>query len=79
MKGLLFLVVLILVGIAGFGFYRGWFGLSTDTTDHKPSATITVDRDKIQEDKDKVEQFAHKATEKSSDRTDKVKEPERRP
>ena len=75
MKTLLALVVLILVGIAGLGFYRGWFGLSTETTDQKPSATITLDRGKIQRDEDKVRQFAHKATEKSSDRTDKVGNP----
>lgn len=74
MKSLLVLVVLLFVGIAGVGFYRGWLGLSTDTTDHKPSATITMDRDKIQADKDKVQRFAHKATENSSDRTDKVRE-----
>ena len=75
MKSLLILVVLLLAGIAGLGLYRGWFGLSTNTTDHKPSATITLDRDKIQKDEEKVQQFAHKATEKGSDRTDKVRNP----
>ena len=68
MKTLVFVVVLLLVGIVGLGFYRGWFQLSTDTTDQKPSATITVDKDKIHADeqkaKDKVQGFGQEAKEK---------------
>jgi hypothetical protein len=40
MKALLIVVVLLLVGIAGLGFYQGWFHFSTNGTDRKPSATI---------------------------------------
>ena len=83
MKALLFVFVLLLAGIAGVGLYRGWFRLSTDNTDHKPSATITVDKDKIQEDeqraKEKVQAFGQEAREKTGGRADKVKEQERRP
>jgi hypothetical protein len=50
MKALLVVVVLLLVGIAGLGFYRGWFHLSTNSTDQQPSATITVDKDKFHTD-----------------------------
>ena len=78
MKTLLVVVVLLLVGIAGLGFYRGWFHFSTDSADHKPSATITVDKDKIQEDeqraKEKVHGFGQGAKEKTGDRADEVKE-----
>ena len=52
MKVLLIVAVLLLVGIAGLGFYRGWFHLSTNSTDQKPSATITVDKDKIHADEE---------------------------
>ena len=54
MRTLLVVVVLLLVGTAGLGLYRGWFDLSTDHTDHKPSATITVDKDKIHADEEKA-------------------------
>lgn len=58
MKAVLVIVVMLLVGIAGVGFYQGWFRVSTEGTDQQPSATITVDKDKIREDetsvKDKV-------------------------
>lgn len=59
MKAVVFVAVLFLVVIAGVGFYRGWFQISTSHTDQQPSATFTMDKDKIQEDgqmaKDKVQ------------------------
>ena len=77
MKTLLVVVVLLLVGIAGLGFYRGWFRLSTNSTDQKPSATITVDKDKIHADekmaKEKVQGLGQKAREETGDLTEKVK------
>ena len=82
MKKLMFVVVLLLAGIAGLGFYRGWFSLSTENADHKPSATITVDKDKIQEDeqkaKEKVQGFGHAAKETTGEQADNVKEQEHR-
>jgi hypothetical protein len=78
MKTLLVVVVVLLVGIAGLGFYRGWFHLSTSGTAQQPSATITVDKDKIHADekmaKEKVEGLGHKVKEKTSDLTEKVKQ-----
>jgi hypothetical protein len=83
LKTLVVVFVLLLVGIAGLGFYRGWFSLSTDNTDHKPSATIMVDKDRIQEDeqiaKEKVRNFGQGVKENTGERADKVKEQERRP
>ncbi len=60
MKTLFGVVVLLLVGIACLGFYRGWFHFSTNSTDQKSSATITVDQDKIRADEGKAkEKFAN--------------------
>jgi hypothetical protein len=65
MKTLVVVVVLLVVGIAGFGFYRGWFRLSTDNADRQPSATFTMDKDKIHADeqiaKDKVQGIGQEA------------------
>jgi hypothetical protein len=76
MKKLVVVVVLLLAGFAGLGFYRGWFTLSTENADHKPSATITVDKDKIQEDeqraKEKVRGFGQGAKEKTGEQAEKV-------
>ena len=69
MRTVFFVAVLLLVGIAGFGFYRGWFHLSTDNTGERPSATITVDKDKIHADeeqaKEKVQGLEQKVKEKT--------------
>ena len=78
MKTLLVVVVLLLVGIAGLGFYRGWFHLSTNSTDQKPSATITVDKDNIHADeekaKDTVQGLGQEVKEKTGDLTEQVKQ-----
>jgi hypothetical protein len=83
MKNLVIVLVVLVVGIVGLGFYQGWFQLSTDNTDHKSKVTFTVDQDKIQEDeakaKEKVHGLGHQAKERTSDRTDKAEEQERRP
>jgi hypothetical protein len=79
----MFVVVLLLVGIAGVGYYRGWFAFSTNGTDQMPSATITVDKDKIHADeqkaRDDVQGFGQKAEKKAGDLTGKAKEPQRQP
>ena len=73
MRSLFFVAVVVLVGIAGVGFYRGWFGLSTNGTDPRPSATITVDQDKIHADEAKVQEFGHETKEKFSHSTETAK------
>jgi hypothetical protein len=78
MKALLVVAALLLVGIAGLGLYRGWFYLSTNSTDQKPSATITVDKDKFHADetmaKEKVQGFGQEAKEKTGALTEKVRQ-----
>ena len=78
MRFLLVLVVLLLVGLAGLGFYRGWFHLSTNSTDQKPSATITVDKEKIHADEEKatekVEGLGRNVKEKTGELTGKAKQ-----
>jgi hypothetical protein len=83
MKNLLVAVVLLLVVVAVFGYFRGWYALSAANTDHNPSATVTVDPGRIQEDENKakeaVQGLGHKAKEAITDRADKVKQQERQP
>ena len=76
MKSLIIVVVLVLVGIAGFGYYRGWFAVSTNNTDQQPSATVTVDKAKFHEDeqkaRDDVHGFGQEAKKKIGDRDSKA-------
>jgi hypothetical protein len=50
------LVILLLIvgGIVGLGYYRGWFSFSSDSSNNKQNITMSVDKDKIRQDKDKT-------------------------
>ena len=65
MKRLLGVLLLLVVGIVGMGFYLGWFRLSTDSKDDNTNVTFTVDEDKFHDDKekakDKMQDLGHKA------------------
>lgn len=52
-----FLLVLVLIaaGILGLGFYRGWFQFTSVGSADKTTVTVTVDKDKIKEDKNDTE------------------------
>jgi len=77
MRALLVVLVLLLAGVVGVGFYRGWVHLSTNGTDAKPNVTLELNKDKIESDKETVEGLGHKVKEKAGGRTDTGKEEER--
>jgi hypothetical protein len=83
MRRLLIVFVLVVAGIVGLGFYRGWFRLATGETDGKASIPVTVDREKIEQDKEKakekVQEWEQKAKEKANAATDARKEGTPRP
>ena len=54
MKTLFGVIVLLLVGIAAVGLYRGWFHFSTNSADQNSSATFTVDQKKLHADEGKA-------------------------
>ena len=64
MKRLLIVIVVLLVGIAGFGFYEGWW-------------QVSVDKAKIQEDRDRA--FGSKGKDQPDGQTDKAKGQQGRP
>jgi len=61
----LIIFVLILACVAGVGIYRGWFHVTSDRAADKSNVTLTVDKGKIQEDKQKavgkVQDMGHQA------------------
>jgi len=78
MRGLLFVCVLLVTGVAGLGFYQGWFHLSTDSADDKSNVTFTVDQDKFKKDeekaKEKVQDLGHQVKKKTTAPTEKAKD-----
>ncbi len=79
MKRLLVVLALLLAGIIGVGFVRGWFLLSTGDWDHRPQVTFSVDPDKIRQDGEEVKHLGQKARESVGDRTDEAQGRGRRP
>jgi hypothetical protein len=68
MRRFLIVLVLVVAGVVGLGFYQGWFHLSTGGPDGKANLPVTVDKAKIDEDKEKakekVQELEQKAKEK---------------
>jgi len=83
MKMFVAAIVVILVGIVGLGFYQGWFHVSSANADHKANVTITVDQDKMREDKDRVkdevQQLGQQLKARTGAATAKVKAQDGRP
>jgi len=77
MKRSFIVLVCIVAGVAGLALYRGWFGVAADNADGKRSVTVTVDKDKIEQDKDKavqkVQGLGQQAKDKAAATTQKVK------
>jgi len=80
MKRFLIVLVVVVVCVAGLGFYRGWFQVTSDAADDQRNVTFTADSTKIKDDEKKVVQkvkdLGHEvkdkagtSTEKSSDKT----------
>lgn len=76
MKRLLIVLVVLLVGMAGLGFYQGWFHLSTAGSGGTSSATLSVDKDRIQADeqkaKDEFQRLTHKVKAETGPPAEKV-------
>jgi predicted negative regulator of RcsB-dependent stress response len=59
MKTFVIGLVLILAGIFALSYWRGWIQFTSDKAADKPSVSLTVDKEKIQDDKNKVAETAH--------------------
>jgi hypothetical protein len=77
------LLVLVVAVVVGVGFYQGWFRLATDQKDGKANISVTVDKDKMEQDKqqakEKVQDLGHKVKDKNKAATDGGKEQAARP
>jgi hypothetical protein len=77
-KGFLITLLLIVAGIAGLGLYRGWFKLGSDNAADESNVTLTVDKGKISEDKnravERVQGLGQDAKDKAAATTQKAKE-----
>lgn len=65
-----FLVVLLLlvIGVVGLGFYLGWFHFSSDSTDKNTNIQLSVDKEKIKQDQEKATEKIRQAGQKIKDK-----------
>lgn len=48
--GMLGVATVILLGLAGLGYYLNWFSVSTSTDKESPDVHLTLNKDKVKED-----------------------------
>lgn len=50
------MLVVLFVLVAGIGYYRGWFHAEAVETNGQGTVTLTVDKDKLNQDKASAQQ-----------------------
>jgi hypothetical protein len=50
------MMMVLLVIVAAFGYYRGWFHADTQNSNDQRTVTLTVDKDKFNQDKAEAKQ-----------------------
>jgi hypothetical protein len=78
-KGLFAVLLVVVLGVAGLGFYQGWFQLSSHNTESKSNVTLSVDQDKIRADEEKVKDKVRELGQKVKETTDSGNRKERVP
>ena len=61
---LLGILVVLSAVVAGIGYYRGWFHAESHDTNGQGTLTVTVDKDKLSQDKARVRQDVQDLTHK---------------
>ena len=78
MARMLLVFVLIVAVVAGLGFYRGWFHFSSGSDGSSAHVTVSMDKGRIQKDKDKavdkVQDLGHQEKDKVATTTQKAQE-----
>jgi hypothetical protein len=71
-------LLVLIVCVIAFGFYRGWFALSRrgpDATTNQVNVNLTVDRDKMQADSELVQKKAMDFTGKPAEGANELAAP----
>lgn len=69
MKSFLTFCFVAAIAVVGFGFYRGWWTVSSDKgPDNKTHIDITVNKDKLSEDKKAALEKVHAVEQKVKDK-----------
>jgi hypothetical protein len=58
------MIVVLCALVAGVGYYRGWFRAGTSDTNGQSAVTVTVDQNKLDQDKASAQQQVQDLTHK---------------
>lgn len=75
MRRTIMVLLAVLVCVVAFGFYRGWFTVSSpgaDKKNNKVDVNLTVDRAKIEKDAETVKKKATEITGKVTEEANKL-------
>ena len=64
----LMVTLLIVAGVVGLGFYRGWLHVSSEGSAEKSTVTLTVDKDKAKQDAKDAKEKVHSAGDRAGDK-----------
>jgi hypothetical protein len=70
MRAFIGIMLLVAVGIGVAGFALGWFKFSSSPNEEKRDLTLTVDPDKMKQDRDKAVGFLHSGKSSNGEKTD---------
>lgn len=70
------LVLVIATAVFALGLYMGWFRLASESADGKSDITLTVDKDKIEQDKDKTLASVRDLGQRTNDKLAATTQPE---
>jgi hypothetical protein len=54
MRALRSLLILVVIALVAIGFYRGWFSVTSKPGNQESDVTLSIDKEKIREDTNKV-------------------------
>ena len=77
-RSIVTVLLVLLVCVVAFGFYRGWFAVSRrgpDATTNQVNVNLTVDRDKMQSDANLVQKKATELTGNATGRANELAAP----
>jgi hypothetical protein len=68
MRHLLVILLVLAVGTAGVGYYRGWFTIATEESPQTMDITVGVDKEKVRADKEQAQEELKKLADRVTDK-----------
>jgi hypothetical protein len=68
MRRVLVILLVLAIGTAGLGYYRGWFTIATEESPQATDITVKVDKEKVRADRERAQQELKKLADRVTDK-----------